>query len=85
MSNKKLEFSMKIDIPTILLLLTITAGGIYKFAEVETSVALNTQKIQTNTAEITELKDDTHKMFERIDNKLDLMIEIIHSYQLKNE
>ena len=84
--SKNLEFSMRIDVPTIMLILTVTATGIYKFANVETEIALNTQAHITNSEEIAELKQDNKEMlnliFDRIDkmdSKIDRMIEIIHN------
>ena len=77
---------MRIDVPTIVLVLTVTATGIYKFANIETSIALNSQAHTHNAKEIHELKQDNKEMlnliFDRIDNmdgKIDRMIEIIHN------
>lgn len=79
---------MKVDIPTVLLMLTITAGGIYKFANVEKDVALNTQSSKQNLSLIVEMKEDRKDMvdmllarFDRTDDKIDRMIQIIHKYQ----
>ena len=81
MSQTKWEFSKKIDIPTIVVLMGIAVGGVYKVSEIEKDVALNKQSIVNNAAIISEMKTESQAMFSRIDNKLDKMIDIIHSYQ----
>jgi len=81
MSQTKWEFSKKIDIPTIVVLMGIAVGGVYKVSEIEKDVALNKQSIVNNAAIISEMKTESQAMFMRIDNKLDKMIDIIHSYQ----
>jgi len=81
MSQTKWEFSKKIDIPTIVVLMGIAVGGVYKVSEIEKDVALNKQSIANNAAIISEMKTESKAMFSRIDNKLDKMIDIIHSYQ----
>jgi TolA-binding protein len=77
---------MRIDVPTIALVLSVAVAGIYKFANIETAVALNAQAHTHNTKEIRELKQDNKEMlnliFDRIDTmdgKIDRMIEIIHN------
>jgi len=77
----KWEFSKKIDIPTILVIIGIAIGGVYKVSEIEKDVALNKQSIATNQAIIKEMKTESQAMFLRIDGKLDQMIDIIHNYQ----
>jgi len=81
MSQTKWEFSKKIDIPTIVVLIGITVGGLSYVSEIEKDVALNKQSIANNAAVISEMKTESQAMFMRIDNKLDKMIDIIHSYQ----
>ena len=81
MSQTKWEFSKKIDIPTIVVLMGIAVGGVYKVSEIEKDVALNKQSIANNAAIISEMKTESQAMFMRIDNKLDKMIDIIHKYQ----
>ena len=77
----KWEFSKKIDIPTIVVLMGIAVGGLSYVSEIEKDVALNKQSIANNAAVISEMKTESQAMFMRIDNKLDKMIDIIHSYQ----
>jgi len=77
----KWEFSKKIDIPTIVVIIGIAIAGVYKVSEIERDVALNSQSIANNTAIIKEMKTESQAMFMRIDNKLDKMIDIIHQYQ----
>ena len=81
MSQTKWEFSKKIDIPTIVVLMGIAVGGLSYVSEIEKDVALNKQSISNNAAIISEMKTESQAMFMRIDNKLDKMIDIIHSYQ----
>jgi len=81
MSQTKWEFSKKIDIPTIVVLIGITVGGLSYVSEIEKDVALNKQSIANNAAVISEMKTETQAMMMRIDNKLDKMIDIIHKYQ----
>jgi len=81
MSQTKWEFSKKIDIPTIVVLMGIAVGGLSYVSEIEKDVALNKQSIANNAAVISEMKTETQAMMMRIDNKLDKMIDIIHSYQ----
>jgi len=81
MSQTKWEFSKKIDIPTIVVLMGIAVGGLSYVSEIEKDVALNKQSIANNAAIISEMKTESQAMFMRIDNKLDKMIDIIHSYQ----
>jgi hypothetical protein len=81
MSQTKWEFSKKIDIPTIVVLMGIAVGGLSYISEIEKEVALNKQSIANNAAIISEMKTESQAMFSRIDNKLDKMIDIIHSYQ----
>ncbi len=81
MSQTKWEFSKKIDIPTIVVLMGIAVGGLSYISEIEKEVALNKQSIANNAAIISEMKTESQAMFMRIDNKLDKMIDIIHSYQ----
>jgi len=81
MSQTKWEFSKKIDIPTIIVLMGIAVGGLSYVSEIEKDVALNKQSIANNAAVISEMKTESQAMFMRIDNKLDKMIDIIHSYQ----
>jgi len=81
MSQTKWEFSKKIDIPTIVVLMGIAVGGLSYVSEIEKDVALNKQSIANNAAIISEMKTESQAMFSRIDNKLDKMIDIIHSYQ----
>jgi hypothetical protein len=81
MSQTKWEFSKKIDIPTIVVLMGIAVGGLSYVSEIEKDVALNKQSITNNAAVISEMKTESQAMFMRIDNKLDKMIDIIHSYQ----
>ena len=81
MSQTKWEFSKKIDIPTIVVLMGIAVGGLSYVSEIEKDVALNKQSISNNAAIISEMKTESQAMFMRIDNKLDKMIDIIHKYQ----
>ena len=81
MSQTKWEFSKKIDIPTIVVLMGIAVGGLSYVSEIEKDVALNKQSIANNAAVISEMKTETQAMMMRIDNKLDKMIDIIHKYQ----
>ncbi len=81
MSQTKWECSKKIDIPTIVVLMGIAVGGLSYVSEIEKDVALNKQSIANNAAVISEMKTESQAMFMRIDNKLDKMIDIIHSYQ----
>jgi len=81
MSQTKWEFSKKIDIPTIVVLMGIAVGGLSYVSEIEKDVALNKQSIANNAAIISEMKTESQAMFMRIDNKLDKMIDIIHKYQ----
>ena len=81
MSQTKWEFSKKIDIPTIVVLMGIAVGGLSYVSEIEKDVALNKQSIANNAAIISEMKTETQAMMMRIDNKLDKMIDIIHKYQ----
>ena len=81
MSQTKWEFSKKIDIPTIVVLMGIAVGGLSYVSEIEKDVSLNKQSIANNAAVISEMKTESQAMFMRIDNKLDKMIDIIHSYQ----
>ena len=81
MSQTKWEFSKKIDIPTIVVLMGTAVGGLSYVSEIEKDVALNKQSIANNAAVISEMKTESQAMFMRIDNKLDKMIDIIHSYQ----
>ena len=81
MTSNKFEFSKKIDIPTIVVIIGIAIAGVYKVSEIERDVALNSQSIANNAAIIKEMKTESQAMFMRIDNKLDKMIDIIHQYQ----
>ena len=81
MSQTKWEFSKKVDIPTIVVLMGIAVGGLSYVSEIEKDVALNKQSIANNAAIISEMKTESQAMFMRIDNKLDKMIDIIHKYQ----
>ena len=94
MENKKLEFSMKIDIPTILLLIAMSVGGFMYITGIERSVALNTQSIAENASEIIEVKQNSKevlnlvlarldRMDAKFDKKFDQIINIIHSYQTR--
>jgi hypothetical protein len=81
MTDTKWEFSKKIDIPTIIVLVAMGIGGLSYVSEIEKEVALNKQSIANNQTIIKEMKTETQALMMRIDSKLDKMIDIIHSYQ----
>ena len=81
MTDTKWTFRKTIDIPTILVIIGIAIGGVYKVSEIERDVALNKQSIAANQAIIKEMKTESQAIFLRIDGKLDQMIDIIHNYQ----
>ena len=62
----------------------ILAGVIY-ITGIEKDVAVLEANLSNLQTQIIQIETDNKAMFEKIDNKLDMMIEIIHQYQLKRD
>ena len=60
------------------------AGVIY-ITGIEKDVAVLEANISNMQKQIIQIETDNKAMFEKIDKKLDQMIEIIHQYQLKRD
>ena len=62
----------------------ILAGVIY-ITGIEKDVAVLQANLTNLQAQIIQIETDNKAMFEKIDKKLDQMIDIIHQYQLKRD
>jgi|TARA_R110002110_G_scaffold119390_1_gene293932 hypothetical protein len=62
----------------------ILAGVIY-ITGIDKDVAVLDARLNNLQTQIIQIEQDNRAMFEKIDNKLDMMIEIIHQYQLKRD
>ena len=62
----------------------ILAGVIY-ITGIEKDVAVLDARLTNLQTQLIQVESENKAMFEKIDNKLDMMIEIIHQYQLKRD
>jgi predicted PurR-regulated permease PerM len=62
----------------------ILAGVIY-ITGIEKDVAVLQANLSNLQTQIIQIETDNRAMFEKIDKKLDQMIDIIHQYQLKRD
>ena len=79
MSNKWTDSSFN-KIQTVATLAVMLIGAVMYVSEIEKDVAILEANQQAMKAQIAEYQNDNKAMFNRIDEKLDQMINIIHSY-----
>jgi hypothetical protein len=83
MSNKWTDSSFN-KIQTVATLAVMLIGAVMYVSEIEKDVAILEANQQAMKAQIAEYQNDNKAMFNRIDEKLDQMINIIHSYSSGN-
>ena len=79
MSSKWTDSSFN-KIQTVATLAVMLIGAVMYVSEIEKDVAILEANQQAMKAQIAEYQNDNKAMFNRIDEKLDQMINIIHSY-----
>jgi hypothetical protein len=83
MSSKWTDSSFN-KIQTVATLAVMLIGAVMYVSEIEKDVAILEANQQAMKEQIAEYQDDNKAMFNRIDEKLDQMINIIHSYSVEN-
>ncbi len=83
MSSKWTDSSFN-KIQTVATLAVMLIGAVMYVSEIEKDVAILEANQQAMKAQIAEYQNDNKAMFNRIDEKLDQMINIIHSYSSGN-
>jgi hypothetical protein len=82
MSSKWTDSSFN-KIQTVATLAVMLIGAVMYVSEIEKDVAILEANQQAMKAQIAEYQNDNKAMFNRIDEKLDQMITIIHTYSDK--
>tara|TARA_B100000470_G_C19646690_1_gene326812 strand:+ start:138 stop:401 length:264 start_codon:yes stop_codon:yes gene_type:complete len=82
---EKWHLSRAISISHLATTFALILAGVIYITGIEKDVAVLEANLSNLQTQIIQIETDNKAMFEKIDNKLDMMIEIIHQYQLKRD
>ena len=82
---EKWHLSRAISISHLATTFALILAGVIYITGIEKDVAVLEANLANLQTQIIQIETDNKAMFEKIDNKLDMMIEIIHQYQLKRD
>tara|TARA_R110002074_G_scaffold2469_7_gene14245 strand:+ start:201 stop:461 length:261 start_codon:yes stop_codon:yes gene_type:complete len=81
--NDKWHLSKAISVSHLATTFALILAGVIYITGIEKDVAVLQANLANLQTQIIQIEQDNKAMFEKIDNKLDMMIDIIHQYQLK--
>ena len=81
--NDKWHLSKAISLSHLATTFALILAGVIYITGIEKDVAVLQANLANLQTQIIQIEQDNKAMFEKIDNKLDMMIDIIHQYQLK--
>ena len=81
--NDKWHLSKAISVSHLATTFALILAGVIYITGIEKDVAVLQANLTNLQTQIIQIEQDNQAMFEKIDNKLDMMIDIIHQYQLK--
>jgi hypothetical protein len=81
--NDKWHLSKAISVSHLATTFALILAGVIYITGIEKDVAVLQANLTNLQTQIIQIEQDNKAMFEKIDNKLDMMIDIIHQYQLK--
>ena len=82
---EKWHLSRAISISHLATTFALILAGVIYITGIEKDVAVLEANLSNLQTQIIQIETDNKAMFEKIDNKLDMMIEIIHQDQLKRD
>ena len=82
---EKWHLSKAISVSHLATTFALILAGVIYITGIEKDVAVLEANLSNLQTQIIQIETDNKAMFEKIDNKLDMMIEIIHQYQLKRD
>ena len=82
---EKWHLSKAISVSHLATTFALILAGVIYITGIEKDVAVLEANLANLQTQIIQIETDNKAMFEKIDNKLDMMIEIIHQYQLKRD
>jgi len=82
---EKWHLSKAISVSHLATTFALILAGVIYITGIEKDVAVLEANISNMQKQIIQIETDNKAMFEKIDKKLDQMIEIIHQYQLKRD
>lgn len=85
MNQDKWHLSKAISLSHLATTFALILAGVIYITGIDKDVAVLEANIHNMQAQIIQIETDNKAMFEKIDSKLDMMIEIIHQYQLKRD
>ena len=80
--NDKWHLSKAISVSHLATTFALILAGVIYITGIEKDVAVLQANLTNLQTQIIQIEQDNKAMFEKIDNKLDMMIDIIHQYQL---
>ena len=81
--NDKWHLSKAISLSHLATTFALILAGVIYITGIEKDVAVLQANLANLQTQIIQIEEDNKAMFEKIDSKLDMMIDIIHQYQLK--
>tara|TARA_B110000495_G_scaffold51713_1_gene43325 strand:+ start:1182 stop:1442 length:261 start_codon:yes stop_codon:yes gene_type:complete len=81
--NDKWHLSKAISVSHLATTFALILAGVIYITGIEKDVAVLQANLANLQTQIIQIEQDNKAMFEKIDSKLDMMIDIIHQYQLK--
>ena len=82
---EKWHLSKAISVSHLATTFALILAGVIYITGIEKDVAVLEANLANLQTQIIQIETDNKAMYEKIDNKLDMMIEIIHQYQLKRD
>ena len=83
--SDKWHLSKAISISHLATTFALILAGVIYITGIEKDVAVLQANLANLQTQIIQIETDNKAMFEKIDKKLDQMIDIIHQYQLKRD
>ena len=82
---EKWHLSKAISVSHLATTFALILAGVIYITGIEKDVAVLDARLTNLQTQLIQVESENKAMFEKIDNKLDMMIEIIHQYQLKRD
>jgi|TARA_R110002073_G_scaffold299844_2_gene466975 hypothetical protein len=81
--NDKWHLSKAISLSHLATTFALILAGVIYITGIEKDVAVLQANLTNLQTQIIQIEENHNALFEKIDSKLDMMIDIIHQYQLK--
>ena len=81
--NDKWHLSKAISVSHLATTFALILAGVIYITGIEKDVAVLQANLTNLQTQIIQIEENHNALFEKIDSKLDMMIDIIHQYQLK--